>query len=133
MRKGAGAPQTGQRRFLVAQAEHSAMRLLQIQIILFFGLLFGFTIASLWIVIIAYAVMQASEVHAMVVFRALLRAARDPQNPLTNYKRCVVEYELGSAAAVSIALLMGYCITEQVWTMGALCGGRDLFHPWHQA
>ena len=97
-----------------------ADRLLQIQIIYLCGLVFGCLIAPPLIVISAYGLMQLSEVHALVVFRRLIRDAQNPKAPLMSHLGPVARYELGSAAAISLSLLLAYLITDDRWSMGIL-------------
>lgn len=109
-----------ERRFLIGQATNRADRLFQIQIIYLCGLIFSLLIAPPWVGVAAYSVIQLSEVHALIVFRRLLVDAQNPAAPLDSHKGPVARYELGSAAAISVALLLAYMATRTEWTMGIL-------------
>lgn len=108
------------RRFLIGQATYRADRLLQVQIIYLCGLVFGCLIAPPYIVIAAYGLMQLSELHALVVFRRLIRDAQDPKATLMAHKGPVARYEMGSAAAISLSLLLAYQVAHEPWSMGIL-------------
>ena len=105
---------------MIGQATNRADRLLQIQIIYFCALIFGLLIAPFWVATGAYCLMQLSEVHALIVFRRVLKDAQNPATPLDGHKGPIARYELGSAAAVSLSLLSAYLITRDEWSMGIL-------------
>ena len=121
-----------ERRFLIAQAMNRSDRLLQIQIIYLCGLAFGWLIAPPVLILSAYGLMQLSEAHAAIVFRRLIRDAQNPEASLAPHRGPVARYELGSAAAISLSLLLAYLITDDRWSMGilALWGmGASYFVP----
>ena len=90
------------------------------QVIYLCSVVFGLFIAPVEVILPAYVVMQLSELHALIVFRALLAAAHNPDDDLKRFQRPVAYYEIGSALAVGLVLLLAYLATRDEWTMGVL-------------
>lgn len=111
-----------ERRAIVRQATRKADSILQIQVIFHCALIFGLLIAPFSIAISAYLLLQLTELHALIVFRAVYKAAQDPRAPLSHLKKPVRQLSYSLAIIGSLALALVYITTPESWSLGVLAG-----------
>lgn len=111
-----------ERRAIIRQATAKADSFLQIQIIFHCGLVFGIIISPLPIALGTYLLMQLTEVHALVVYRAVYRSAQDPQASLSHLKKPIRQLGFSLAVSGGICLFLVYVATPEGWNLGVLAG-----------
>ncbi len=111
-----------ERRAIVRQATGKADSLLQIQVIFHCGLVFGLLIAPFPIAIGAYLLMQLTELHALIVYRAVYRVAQHPKASLTHFKKPIRQLSYSLSTAGGICLILVYATTPESWNLGVLAG-----------
>ncbi len=111
-----------ERRAIVRQATGKADSLLQIQAIFHCGFIFGLLITPLPIAVGAYLLLQLTELHALIVYRAVYRAAQDPRASLVHFKRPIRQLSYSLAIAGGICLFLVYVVAPESWSLGVLAG-----------
>ncbi|MEM7268901.1 MAG: HAMP domain-containing sensor histidine kinase [Pseudomonadota bacterium] len=91
------------------------------QLLFLVALVFGLSVAEPPYALGGYAIMQMSELHALIVFRRISKAARmDPTDDLsTNWSEWRI-YELGSALAATLALGLAFLATPPEHRFGVM-------------
>ena len=111
-----------ERRAIVRQATGKADSLLQIQAIFHCAFIFGLLITPLPIAVGAYLLLQLTELHALIVYRAVYRAAQDPRASLVHFKRPIRQLSYSLAIAGGICLFLVYVVAPESWSLGVLAG-----------
>ena len=109
-----------ERREIIKRATSKADCFLQIQIIFHFGLVFALLIAPLPVALGAYFLMQLTELHCLAVYRAVFRAAQDPQASLNHLKEPIRRLAFGLAMCSGLGLILMYLTTPESWCMAVL-------------
>ena len=76
-----------ERRAIVRQATGKADSLLQIKAIFLCGFGFGLLIVPFPVSVGTYLLLQLTELHALIVFRAVYKTAQDPKASLAHVKK----------------------------------------------
>lgn len=121
-----------ERRAIVRQATGKADSLLQIQAIFHCGFIFGLLITPLPIALGTYILLQLTELHALIVYRAVYKAAQNPRASLVHLKRPIRQLSYSLAVAGGICLFLVYVVTPESWSLGVLAGcgvGAAYFIP----
>lgn len=111
-----------ERRAIIRQATGKADSLFQIQVIFHCGFVFGLLISPLPIAVGTYLLMQLTELHALIVYRAVYKAAQNPKASLVHLKRPIRNLSYSLATAGGICLILVYIATPESWSLGVLAG-----------
>lgn len=121
-----------ERRAIIRQATGKADSLLQIQAIFVCGFIFGLLITPLPIAVGTFILLQLTEVHALIVYRAVYRAAQDPRASFSHFKGSIRRLSYSLAVAGGISLFLVYIVAPESWSLGVLAGcgvGAAYFIP----
>ncbi len=111
-----------ERRAIIRQATSKADSLFQIQVIFHCGFVFGLLIAPFPVAVGTYLLMQMTELHALIVYRAVYKAAQDPKATLIHLKRPIRNLSYSLAVAGGVCLFLVYIATPESWSLGVLAG-----------
>ena len=108
------------RRQILDLASRRADELLEVQILYIFAIVVGTQVTDWRALVVAYILIQFSELHGMILVRRIFAAAKDPDDMLERYADHAVIYEWVSASALAIAIAIGFIHTIPDWQLGAL-------------
>ena len=111
-----------ERRAIVRQATGKADSLLQIQAIFLCGFGFGLLIVPFPVSVGTYLLLQLTELHALIVFRAVYKTAQDPKASLAHVKKPIRQLSYSLAIAGGICLSLVYVMSPESWSLGVLAG-----------
>lgn len=111
-----------ERRAIVRQATAKADSLLQIQAIFQCGFIFGLLITPLPVAVGTYLLVQLTELHALIVYRAVFKTAQDPHASLVHLKRPIRQLSYSLAIAGGVSLFLVYVVSPESWSLGVLAG-----------
>lgn len=121
-----------ERRAIIRQATAKADSFLQIQAIFFCGFIFGLLIVPFPISLGTFLLLQLTELHALLVYRAVNKAAQDPQASLAHLKGPIRQLSYSLAIAGGVCLVLVYIVAPESWSLGVLAGcgvGAAYFIP----
>lgn len=72
------------------------------------------------IVLFSYLIVQATEIHGMLLIRRIFRAARDPRDTLEQFAGPAVTYEIVSALGIAIAFAIAMLNADPEWQLGVV-------------
>ena len=113
-------PATMTRRKILDLCKRRSDEFFESQLLYLLALVVASQVTSWTALLIAYVLIQISDLNRMVLVRRVFFAARDPSNMLERFPNQSVICEWTSSAILALAIAIGFVHTIPSWQLGAL-------------